>query len=172
MRNVGTDRDQRVEILRNQMLTLSKSADSTEFFRALVRARDLIQEKQYSEAMRYFVHAFAIAELDLPVDRPTSTNRFKRRWARRKVRLPMHIHDFTDVSLVKAEVVSMSAGGCLISLETEPPDEFNFSLDLDAHSINGLGKRVYTEGSKKFGVRFDGLSSRDEDLLNKYIISK
>lgn len=108
-----------------------------------------------------------VAELD----RANNGGIAKRKWYRKAVYYDMAVSDYSSMAAYTVKVRSLSAGGCLVE-GAELPTEFNFNLDLGAYGqVSGLGKKIYCTKTGRTGVRFIGLSHKEEDFVNQHLLS-
>jgi hypothetical protein len=97
-----------------------------------------------------------------------------RRWIRKNVEIPVLIS--TEKKTAKANVISLSAGGGLIELESEPSqlqkaDVFSFQM-LEAFEapIHGKAKKIYELNSTQFGFCFLNLARENRDQIDRWIL--
>jgi len=94
----------------------------------------------------------------------------KRRWVRRPCNFQMTINDFDQMTALSAKVRSLSGGGCLID-NLPVPEVFSFSLDLGrGKSIQGTGKKIYTNPDHQIGIQFEALNPEDQDLIKRKLM--
>ncbi len=109
-------------------------------------------------------------EVKTEVGPRTSNPSFKRRWVRRPCNYQMTINDFDQMTALSARVRSLSAGGCLID-ESPVPEVFSFSLELgNGKSIQGTGKKIYTNPKNQIGILFEALNPQDQDLIQRKLM--
>lgn len=98
-----------------------------------------------------------------------SSSRARRRWRRKPVNHSMMCNSFDSLFAQDVRVRSLSAGGCLIQADS-PPKEFNFSLMLqNKQPVRGYARLIYQKDQKHWGVKFEHLSPREEDLINLHL---
>ena len=93
----------------------------------------------------------------------------KRRWRRVPIKKTIQVNDFGSYMVTPHQIVSLSAGGCLIQ-GSSLPHEFQFRLELNPKTqIYGIAKVVYTTPQGDSGVRFESLSQIEQIMLDDAI---
>jgi len=123
--------------------------------------------------IKYAIRELPLADVEVsgPKADPRKTNpAAKRRWVRRPCNYQMTVNDFDQMTALSARVRSLSAGGCLID-DSPIPETFSFSLDLgNGKSIQGTGKRIYTNPRNQIGIVFEALNPQDQDLIQRKLM--